>query len=313
MSKYKQFDITDQKKYKMSDRLSKVNIQNFTKIDKTDISGFLDLIPKILKGRELNELLDLTHTAYLNKKPILIGIGGHVIKTGMSPLLNEMINLNAIQGICANGSVIIHDFEIAVFGQTSEDVAEALEDGTFGMASDTCDTINEIITGASAKKLGYGEAVGKYLSETDILYPDLSVVRNAYLKNVPTTVHVAMGTDIVHQHNTANGAAIGDCTLRDFYIFTDLVSKLGDGGVFICFGSSVIIPEVFLKALSVCRNKGISVKNFTTAVFDMNYHYRPNVNVAMRPVQKHGKGYYFIGHHEIMIPLFLFALRERIL
>jgi len=312
MSKYKEFDFNGLKKYKVAERNSKVNIDEFAKVLETNLSSFLDSIPNILKGSDFKELIDKTYGAYKAKKPIIIGIGGHVIKTGMSPLLIEMMRLGAIQGICCNGSVVIHDFEISCFGQTSENVSEALEDGSFGMATDTCDVINDIISQASKERLGYGEAVGKYLSEREILHPELSLLKNAYEMNIPVTVHVAIGTDIVHQHETANGSAIGDCSMRDFRVFTHMVSELGDGGVFINFGSAVIIPEVFLKALTVCRNKGVSVKNFTTAVFDMNTHYRPETNIVSRPVKSGGKGYYFVGHHEIMIPLFLFGLRERI-
>ena len=324
MSKYKEFDFSGLNKYKVIDRQSSVSVDDFAKVmkdkeskNKATINAFLDCVPDILKGKDFKELLDTAAIAYQNKKPIIIGIGGHVIKTGMSPLFIEMMQMGAIQGICGNGSVSIHDFEISCFGKTSENVSDALEDGTFGMASDTCDTINGIIEKASLQGLGYGEAVGKYLSETDIPFPELSLLRNAYQCNVPATIHIALGTDIVHQHETASGKAIGDCSLRDFKIFTELVSTLGDtgdgGGVFISFGSAVIVPEVFLKALTVCRNKGFKLQNFTTAVFDMNHHYRPLLNITKRPTQNSGKGYYFIGHHEIMIPLFLLALRERIL
>lgn len=311
MSKYKEFDFNNLRKYTVSDRQSKVNIEEFAKVSDVPVSKLLDCIPNILKGKDIKDLIDRGYQAYLSNKPILLGIGGHVIKTGMAPLLIEMMKIGAVKGICCNGSVTIHDFEISCFGQTSEDVAEALEDGSFGMASDTCDTINSIIS--TAGNLGYGEAIGKYLAEREILNPQLSLLRNAYEYDVPVTVHVAIGTDIVHQHETANGAGIGDCSLRDFKIFTELVSQLGDGGLFVSFGSAVIIPEVFLKALTVCRNKGFEVRNFTTAVFDMNQHYRPGTNISFRPVRTSGKGYYFVGHHEIMIPLFLLGLRERII
>ncbi len=313
MSKYKEFDFNNLKKYSAGKRQSKVDIEEFSKVSNVSLSGFIDCIPNILKGKDLKELIERTVNAYQDKKPLIIGIGGHVIKTGMSPLLIDMMKLGLIKGICCNGSVVIHDFEISCFGQTSEDVAQALEDGSFGMASDTCDVINKIVSQGSKKGLGYGEAVGKYLYENDILNPNLSLLRNAYELNIPVTVHVAVGTDIVHQHETADGAAIGDSSLRDFRIFTNLVSELGEGGVFVSFGSAVIIPEVFLKSLTVCRNKGFEVRNFTTAVFDMNQHYRPGTNISYRPVRTSGKGYYFVGHHEIMIPLFLLSVRERIL
>jgi deoxyhypusine synthase len=316
MSKYKEFDLSNQKKYKMSERLSKVDIKQFAKTNIINIKPLLDSLPEILKGSDFKNLLNKTLKAYKNKKPIIVGMGGHVIKTGMSPLFIELMNKNVISAICCNGSVAIHDFEIANFGKTSEDVEIAIEDGSFGMATDTCDVINDIITNASELKLGYGEAIGKYLSEKDYntaqnAQPELSLFKNAYENNVPVCVHIAIGTDITHQHQSANGKAIGDTSMRDFRILCNIISNMDDGGVFICFGSAVILPEVFLKALTVCRNKK-EVKNFTTAVFDMNSHYRPEVNIASRPTKTSGKGYYFNGHHEIMIPLFLLSLKEMI-
>jgi hypothetical protein len=313
MGKYKEFDFSGLKKYKLADRASKVDISQFADIKDTSIQSFLETIPDILKGRDFLELLECTFQAFLQKKSILIGLGGHVIKTGMSPLFIELTRLGAITGFCVNGSVAIHDYEIGVYGATSEDVQEALSDGSFGMATDTSDTINSIVSQGSKQNLGYGEAIGKYLAENQITYPQLSLLRYSYQHDVPVTVHIALGTDITHQHETADGSAIGDCSMRDFRIFTQLVSQLGNGGVFICFGSAVILPEVFLKAVAVSRNKGFELKNITTAVFDMNQQYRPQVNIASRPVYNAGKGYYFVGHHEIMIPLFLHALREKII
>jgi deoxyhypusine synthase len=310
MSKYTEFDMSVQNKYSVIDRESKVDTNQFAKLADIDISKLLSSMPNILKSKDLNELIDRTIHAYKLKKPIIIGIGGHVIKTGLSPILIEMMRIGLISGISANGSVSIHDFEIANFGQTSEDVAIALADGSFGMATDTCDIINNIICEGSKSSLGYGEAIGKYLSEQNLRFPELSLLRNAYEMNIPVTIHVALGTDINHQHNTANGSAIGDCSMRDFRIFTKLVSEINDGGIFICFGSAVVLPEVFLKALTICRNVGKAVQNFTTAVFDMNFHYRPQTNIVSRPVLNSGKGYYFVGHHEIMLPLYFYGLKS---
>jgi len=313
MGKYKEFLATNQKRYKAAERFSKVDINQFAKVGDANVSQLLDCLPDLLKAKDLKELIGLTYKAYITQKPIILGIGGHVVKAGLSPLIIDLMKNGVISAIACNGSVIIHDFEIACFGQTSEDVAQALEDGSFGMASDTCDTINEVIVNAHKEKLGYGEAIGKHLCEQDILHPQLSIARNAYATNTPLTVHIAIGTDINHQHHSASGEAIGDCSARDFKIFTNSVSQLGNGGVFICCGSAVILPEVFLKALTVARNSGLPVQDFTTAVFDMNYHYRPSTNIATRPVQSSGKGYYFVGHHEIMLPLFLLAVRERVM
>jgi hypothetical protein len=209
-----------------------------------------------------------------------------------------------VGALVANGSVAIHDYEIAFFGQTSEDVSMALADGSFGMADETSRGINEAICRGSANEQGFGEALGQVILE-NAAHADLSLLGSAYRLGIPLCVQVALGTDIIHQSPYADGKAIGDCSLRDFRIFCSQVSLLDGGGVFLNLGSAVIIPEVFLKALTVARNITGSVKNFTTAVFDMNMHYRARVNVAQRPVETGGKGYYFIGHHEIMIPLLI--------
>jgi len=312
MTKYTLFDHSTQRTYQMSDRPSKVNIDQFAQVADAPVGKILDCLPDILAARDLKTLISLTAKAYRDKKPVIIGMGGHVIKTGISPLLIDLMRKGVVSAIACNGSVIIHDFEISCWGQTSEDVATAIENGTFGMASDTCDTINNIIARAYEEKLGYGEAIGKYLCENDISYPQLSLAANAYKHNVPLCVHIAIGTDINHQHHSASGQAIGDCSTRDFQIFTHMVSLLDNGGVFICFGSAVIVPEVFLKALTIVRNTGQSLQNFTTAVFDMNHHYRPHTNIVTRPTQSSGQSYYFIGHHEIMLPIFLLAVRESI-
>ncbi len=313
MSKYKEIKLDNLKKYSVNVRESKVNIEEFAKAKDISIQDFLNCVPDILKGKDIKEIIEKSYQAWKKGKPIILGIGGHVIKTGMAPLIIDMMRLGVIKGIACNGSVTIHDFEIACFGQTSEDVGKALEDGSFGMARETCDGINEIIRSGAEQDLGYGEAIGKYLSENEIPNKELSILANAYELNVPVTVHVAIGTDIVHQHETAYGEAIGKCSMKDFRIFCELITNMGDGGVLLNFGSAVIIPEVFLKALTVVRNLGYPVYNFYTAVFDMNIHYRPATNIVNRPNQSGGKGFYFVGHHEIMIPLFLLGLRERIM
>lgn len=311
MSKYREIDLANLKTYKTRDRLSKVDKSLFAATGKKGLAEFWSVVPDTLKAKDLNDLINACVRAYKKGKPVYLGLGGHVIKCGLSPLIIEMIKLGVIKGIAVNGSVIIHDYEIAMFGKTSEDVETALEQGSFGMASDTADEINFITKDAQAKQSGLGEAVGKALSET-APHKELSLLANAYENSVACTVHVALGTDIIHQHPSANGSAIGDTSLRDFRIFCHNLIELNEGGVFINFGSSVIIPEVFLKAVSVVRNLGNPLKNFTTAVFDMNIQYRPLVNIVQRPVTNGGKGYYFVGHHEILIPLFILSLKERL-
>jgi|SRR5690554_1171661 len=313
MSRYKEIDLKNQKRYSLQERESKVDGSYFYKqAEDKSLSGFISSLPDILQAREFKELIDHTYQAVKNGKPVIVALGGHVIKCGLSPLLIEMLELGVIKCLAGNGSVAIHDFEIALTGQTSEDVKRALEDGSFGMARETGDQINRAIIDASSRQLGYGEGIGAYIEARNAPYRHLSLFAAASRKQVPFTVHVAMGTDIVHQHKSADGSAIGDCSLRDFRIFCEQLKGLNDGGVFLNFGSAVIMPEVFLKGVTVVRNLGYPLKGFYTAVFDMNYHYRPKVNIVERPTGNSGKGYYFVGHHEIMIPLFLGALKERL-
>ena len=311
MSKYNEIDFTKLRKTSIKNRLSLVKKEYFSKPGITNFQEFTKSLPDILKAKNFNELLDKCVHAYKNNKPVIVALGGHVIKCGLAPIIIEMMEIGLIKGLASNGSAVIHDYEIARFGETSEDVASALESGEFGMAEETCDGINEIISSAY-KKLGYGEAIGKNLIETKAVNNKISLFANAYRLGIPFTVHVALGTDIVHQHETADGAAIGDCSMRDFRIFCNSLIDLNDGGIFLNFGSAVIMPEVFLKAVTVVRNLGYPLNNFYTAVFDMNRHYRPQTNIVQRPTLSGGKGYYFIGHHEIMIPLFFQILKERI-
>ncbi|MBW6515096.1 MAG: hypothetical protein K0B81_00590 [Candidatus Cloacimonetes bacterium] len=313
MSKFKEIDLTSQKKYSLSVRESKVDKSLFYRTGRTnELSSFVSRLPDILQAKGLKELLDKCYIAHKEGKPVIVALGGHIIKCGLSPLLNELIDQRIISCLAGNGAVAIHDFELALSGKTSEDVASALEDGTFGMAQETGELINKAITTAAVEKLGFGEGLGIFIEQYKPPNKSLSILANAYNKDIPFTVHVALGTDIIHQHKEADGAAIGECTLRDFRIFCEQVKGLNDGGVFLNLGSAVIMPEVFLKAITVVRNLGYSLNNFTTAVFDMNLHYRPRINVVERPTSKGGKGYYFVGHHEIMIPFFFAVLQERI-
>ena len=307
MGKHKEIDLSGLKKYSIYERPSKVHISDFADPKKS----LFDSIPKILAATDIKELADRCITAFNKGKPIFLALGGHVVKCGLAPFIIKMMEMGLIKGLVSNGSVVIHDFEIAMFGKTSEDVAAALEDGSFGMAAETCDGINNIISDAYENELGYGEAVGKFLVENNAPNYKLSILAMAYKMNIPFTVHVALGTDIVHQHETADGAAIGECSMRDFRILCSRLIELNEGGVFLNFGSAVIMPEVFLKAITVVRNLGYPLKNFYTSVFDMNMHYRPLTNIVYRPTLSGGKGYYFVGHHEIMLPLFFHLLKEK--
>lgn len=304
MSRYKEADLFQIDVYSVKDRASKVEPSAFAKPGKMDTSALLDCLPDILKAADFKEFIARCRTAIQLKKPIIIGLGGHVIKTGLAPLLIELMEAGAVSCFVINGSVSIHDWELAFYGKTSEDVSKSLADGSFGMVFETTHGINSVITEASNQELGYGEALGKTILET-APNPENSLLAMAYKHNIPVTVHVGLGTDIVHQTPCADGKAIGDCSLRDFRILVNQLMALDEGGVFVDLGSAVVVPEVFLKALTVARNLSKSVKNFTTAVFDMNMQYRALENVARRPVETGGKGFYFIGHHEIMIPLWI--------
>jgi hypothetical protein len=314
MSKYQEINLQGQKKYSLSERESKVDRKSFFQPgESSGLNSFISRLPDILQAKGFKELLDHCTKAFQRGKPIITALGGHIVKCGLSPLLIEMIEAKIISCLAGNGSVAIHDFELALAGKTSEDVDKALIDGTFGMAKETGEYFNRAIIKAAEERLGFGEGLGNYLKGITPPYSSLSLLAKAYEADVPFTIHVALGTDIVHQHKEADGAAIGECSLRDFRILCEQVRDLNDGGVFLNLGSAVIMPEVFLKAVTVVRNLGYPLDNFYTAVFDMNLHYRPRVNVVQRPTQNGGQGYYFVGHHEIMLPLFFSALQERII
>ncbi|MBC8526331.1 MAG: hypothetical protein H8D22_05595 [Candidatus Cloacimonetes bacterium] len=313
MSKYKKINLDNIKTYSVKDRPSKVYIKDFMKIAKEVLTkGFIDSLPNILAGKDFKEFLSHCENAVKNKKPIIVMLGGHVIKCGLSPIFIKAIEKGLIKTIAVNGSVCIHDFEIAYFGKTSEDVEAALKDGSFGMGEETGRIINKVIIEGYGSGLGYGEALGKHIYEEEPKYWKASLLARAYQHNIPVTVHVGIGTDITHQHKYANGEAIGGASFRDFKIFCNQIKELNNGGVLVNFGSAVILPEVFLKAVTIVRNLEYPLTNFYTAVFDMNLHYRPMTNVVQRPTANGGKGYYFVGHHEIMIPLFFWSLLERV-
>ena len=270
------------------------------------------LLPKILKGQDFLELTDKIVTAYQRKKPVIVMMGGHVIKCGLSPLLIALAREGIITGFAFNGASSIHDFEIALIGETSEDVSEYLQTGKFGMWEETGKLMNEAIQHAADTGIGMGEALGKKLITLDAPYNTYSLLAAGIQYDFPITVHVAIGTDIIHQHPSANGAAIGEASFTDFRLLTELVTQLEDGGVVLNFGSAVILPEVFLKALTIARNLGHTVSHFTAADFDMNQQYRPIENVVKRPTEMGGKGYTFTGHHELMIPLLVQAIKSRL-
>jgi hypothetical protein len=273
-------------------------------------SAFLERLPAVLKADDLKSVAQAVVHARQDQKPVMVMFGGHVIKTGCAPVLAGLAADGFITHLASNGAAAIHDTELARFGHTSEDVASQLEDGSFGMAADTAQLVNDAAIRAAAGNEGFGESVGALLIEEKAPHLHRALIARAHQLNIPYTLHVALGTDIVHQHPSASGAAIGEASLRDFRIFAATVCKLGGGGVVLNLGSAVIMPEVFLKALAVARNLGHPVSAFTTANFDMIQHYRPGVNVVQRPVLAGGHGYAITGHHEIMIPLLAAAICE---
>ncbi len=304
MSKYKQFRPETINDYSLRDRPSKVHQAEFAKPFTGDsFQEFLVSLPDILAAADIKELAQRIAAARSRDRAIIWALGGHVIKTGLAPILIQLLREGFVTAIAANGSVIIHDFEIAYCGSTSEDVQEQIGSGAFGMARETGQFLNEAINRGADRDIGIGEAVGLSLQSCALEFPDFSLVLQAYQQDIPLTVHAAYGTDIIHNHPRASGASLGKCTEIDYRIFTREVSRLHDGGVFINVGSAVLLPEVFLKAVSAIRNSGQELSGFSTANFDFIQHYRPTQNVVNRPVEGDGKGFAITGHHELTIPL----------
>ncbi len=310
MSIYNQqpIDLSRIETYPLASRPSKVTVRDFAKPLSDDearnTAALLDSLPRILAADTLRSIATAVIEAKSKNRAIIWGIGGHVIKTGLAPILIDLMRRGFVTAIAMNGSGVIHDFEIAVAGWTSEDVDAALGSGAFGMAEETGRLINEAIRRGGAEDCGVGESVGRALVEMKPQYAGYSILHAAYASKIPITVHVTIGADIIHIHPHADGAAIGAATYRDFLLFTSLIKELDGGGVYLNVGSAVTMPEIFLKAVTVARNLGHSLADFTTANFDFIQHYRPMTNVVRRPVAGGaGRGYSVTGHHELMIPL----------
>jgi hypothetical protein len=299
------------KTYSLRSRPSKVQIGQFARpsTSQDTVGRFLTNLPDILAAKDLRDFCGLVRGARSRGRAVVFGLGAHVIKVGLNPILIELIREGWITALVLNGAGIIHDFEIAFAGQTSEDVAERIRDGRFGMARETGELLNRAINEGARAGLGLGEAVGRMIADSDFPHKDLSLLAAARRQGIPATVHVAIGTDTIHVHPQASGEALGKTSLQDFFLLCGVLEGLGEGGVYINAGSAVILPEVFLKALSYVRNKGTRVEHFSTAVFDFIRHYRPDQNVVRRPVGETGRGFYFVGPHELLIPLFAAALR----
>ena len=311
--------------YPLASRRSKVSVRNFARPVARGASfrKFFDSLPRILAAEDLRAVVAAILRARARRKPILWGFGGHVIKVGLGPVINDLIRRGFVSGIAMNGAALIHDFEIALVGNTSEDVEAGLGRGKFGMAEETGLHLNEIAV-ASARSLapgilpkfrgnaiGLGEAAGKLLANgrDRVKYPQASVLLAAYRARVPVTVHLSIGADIPHMHPSADGAALGAASHHDFRLFCALVRRMHPGGVYLNWGSAVMLPEVFLKAVSAVRNLGASLQPITTANFDFIQQYRPLQNVVKRPTAGKGsRGYALTGHHEILLPLVAAAL-----
>jgi hypothetical protein len=304
--------------YPLASRKSKVSVIDFAKppAPNSSLIKFLDGLPNILAAQDLRAVLSAIHQAKRNRRAILWGLGGHVIKTGLGPILTNLIERGFVSGLALNGAALIHDFEIALSGQTSEDVEAGLGEGKFGMATETGLFLNQIASTAAFSGIGYGEAAGKFLAgrRLDTRNSQASILYNAYKLKIPVTIHLAIGTDIPHMHPTADGAALGAATHHDFRLFCSLVKEMHPGGVYLNWGSAVLLPEVFLKAVSVVRNLGVLLQPITTANFDFIQHYRPLQNVVKRPTApakgrtSASKGYAITGHHELLLPLVAAAL-----
>jgi hypothetical protein len=282
-------------------------------VDRRDRSfaAFLKSLPDVLVARDFLRVVNAVAAAAKSRKAVVVMCGGHIVKTGLAPLLIELMKRGVITHLAMNGSAAIHDYEIARFGATSEDVARGLIDGTFGMAEETGRGMNEAFTTGMKNAWGMGESLGRALKEAKLSNGELSVMLAAYRLGIPCTVHAALGAEIIHQHPTTDGAAIGDTSHRDFRRLAASLAALHEGGVVLNLGSAVIMPEVFLKALTIARNlNGGKPTGFTTCDLDMQRHYRPRVNVVQRPTQGSGKGYEITGHHEIMVPLLVWGVVE---
>ena len=311
--KYQPLELDGLNTYSVHGRHSKVTVENFARPvgSGATLAEFIASLPDQLLGVDFPELVDRLAVSHKAGRPIIIGMGAHVIKVGLNPILIDLMERGIISGIALNGAGIVHDTEIAMVGRTSEEVGDVLGSGAFGAARETGEVVNGAICEGAMKGLGLGEALGDFLLARDFPFNHLSLLATARRLGVPLTVHVAIGTDIVHIHPSASGAAIGQTSHHDFRLFSAMVADL-EGGAYLNLGSAVLLPEVFLKALTLVRNLGHTVNNLTTANFDFIRHYRTMTNVVNRPTMGGGRGYNIIGHHELMIPLLAATLLDRL-
>jgi hypothetical protein len=308
---YEEFDLSGIRTYPLNSRKSKVSAQDFAGSIQRGASfkAWFDALPAVLGAADIRRSAAAIVTAKKRDAGVVWGVGAHVIKTGLSPVLIDLMKRGFVSAVAMNGAGIIHDFEVALAGATSEDVDEALAPGRFGMAEETGTLLNEAIRAARAENKGLGQGVASFLAERQPKYGSKSLAVAAHHLGIPLTVHVAVGTDIIHMHPAASGADIGETSLRDFRYFAACVARL-TGGVYLNCGSAVILPEVFLKAVALARNQGASLEGLTTVDIDFVRMYRPQTNVVTRPVAGIGTGISLVGHHEILIPLIAAAVIE---
>lgn len=311
MSRYPEFDPSHLRTLSARERPSKVEWRDFALPPQPGLSfrDFWNLLPFQLAGETLREVVKAVVSARLKGKGVVWAMGAHPVKVGLSPVLITLMEEGFITALATHGAGAIHDVEIALFGRTSEEVEAGLAEGTFGMARDTADFLNGAADRAMRENLGLGEALGLALLEHSAPYAHLSLFAQAYQKGIPATVHVALGTDIVHMHSSAKGASIGESSLRDFRIFTSVLQEINGGGVLFNVGSAVLMPEVILKAMAILANQGL-LRDFTAVNLDFLQHYRPTQQVVRRVSQLQGRGYALTGHHEIMLPLLAEAILE---
>ncbi len=310
---FKPIDLRRLNTYPLSERKSKVNTADFAKTWKrgSGFKDFLESLPNILTGNNIRAVISSIVKAFKEEKTVALGMGAHVIKVGLSPILIDLMERGIITSVAMNGAGIIHDFELAMTGSTSEDVEASIGNGTFGMARETCDFLSASIKKAGENSLGLGEAVGSSILEKEFPFMDKSILAAGARLGIPVTVHVAIGTDIIHMHPGFDPKLTGVATHRDFRIFASVIATLEEG-VYLNVGSAVILPEIFLKAVTLVRNMGHNLNNFTTVNMDFIQHYRPITNVVKRPTAHGGRGFNLIGHHEIMLPLIAAGVIEQI-
>lgn len=313
-SRYPRIDLTKLRTISITDRASKVSADDFARVHEpgSSVDSFIDSLPSILAGKWVRTVIDRIANARKMGKPCAVAMGAHVIKCGLSPIVIDLMRRGVITSLSMNGAGAIHDAEIAFFGETSEDVVDGMRTGMFGMATETADFVNGCAEKARDEQLGFGESLGKCVIESQAKYQDLSLLAAAYECGVPLTIHACIGCDIVHMHEEADGAAIGDASMRDYRILTEALKNLGGGGVLMNIGSAVVLPEVILKAIVTLINLGYGMKGMTGVNMDFVQHYRSNQQVVARVREIGGEGISLTGHHELLIPLIAAGVIERV-